>query len=126
MRKAILESNFDKNGWFDLGKPIFVMWCLAHVLDNSCKEGLIYVQSGYYRVDTEVIRRNVQRCVEKSQKRAKALETVQKDVGLPCKIIITPITIIFAYIIHSFRSILKKRDPSNTSMDQWTIFLKNT
>ena len=37
--KSILESNFDNTGVFDLGNPMFVMECLAHVLTNLCKEG---------------------------------------------------------------------------------------
>ena len=33
--KSILESTFDSTGVFDLEKPMFVVECLVHVLDNS-------------------------------------------------------------------------------------------
>ena len=36
--KAILESTFDNTGVFDLGKPMFVMECLYHILASACKE----------------------------------------------------------------------------------------
>ena len=35
--KAILDNTFDNMGVFDLEKAMFVMNCLAHVLDNACK-----------------------------------------------------------------------------------------
>ena len=42
--KAILGSNFDNTGVFDLVKPMFVMELLSHVLDNACKEGVLYMK----------------------------------------------------------------------------------
>ena len=39
--KAILESNFNNTGVFDLGKPMFVMGFLAHALDNTYEAGLM-------------------------------------------------------------------------------------
>ena len=36
-RKAILESNFDNTGVFDLGKSMFVMYFLDHFLSNAYK-----------------------------------------------------------------------------------------
>ena len=33
--KAIFESDFDKTGVVELGKPMFVMGCLSHVLSNA-------------------------------------------------------------------------------------------
>ena len=35
--KAILESNFDNTGVFDLGKSMFVMYFLDHFLSNAYK-----------------------------------------------------------------------------------------
>ena len=107
--KAILESNFEKVGLFDLEKPMFVMECLAHVLDDDCKAVVMDVKYDDGRVDTEVTRRNIQRCItwtKKSQKGAKVLETAQKHVGLPCKKLIKPVKTRFYYLIHSFRSLL--------------------
>ena len=76
--KAILESTFDNTRVFDLEKPMFVMDCLAHVLANSCKSVVMDVKYDDGRVDTEVIRRDIQFCItwtNKSQKGEKALET---------------------------------------------------
>ena len=103
--KDTLESTFDNTGVFDLGKPMFVMECHARVLVNTFKERLMYVQSDYGRVDTEVIRRNMQCCItwtKKTQNGAKVLETAQKHVVLPCKRLITPVKTCFYYLIHSF------------------------
>ena len=72
---------------------MFVMECLAHVLDDDCKAVVMDVKYDDGRVDTEVTRRNIQRCItwtKKSQKGAKVLETAQKHVGLPFKRLITP------------------------------------
>ena len=57
--KAILESTSDNTGVFDLVNPMFMMKCLSHVLDNSCKSGLMDVQSDCGRVDTDMTRRNI-------------------------------------------------------------------
>ena len=46
---------------------------------------------------------------EKSQKGEKALDTAQKHVELPCKILIAPVKNCFVYIIHSFRSIIENK-----------------
>ena len=58
--KAILESNFNNTGVFDLGKPMFVMDFPDHLLDNLCKAGIIDLQSNDGRVDTKLNRRNMQ------------------------------------------------------------------
>ena len=50
--KAILESNFDNTGVFELENPMFVMECFAHVLDNKCKAVLIDLKSDNGRVYT--------------------------------------------------------------------------
>ena len=58
--KAILESNFDRTGVFDLEKPMFVMDCLAYVLDDAFKEGVMDMKYDDGRVCTEVNSRNMQ------------------------------------------------------------------
>ena len=100
--KAILESNFDNTVVFDLGGSMFVMECLAHVLANACKTGVMDVKYIDGRVDTEVARSNMQFCItwKKITKGGKSLETAQKHVGLPCKRLITPIKTHFACLIH--------------------------
>ena len=44
-----------------MGKPIFVMECLAYVLANACKAVIMDVKADDGRVDTEVTRGNIQR-----------------------------------------------------------------
>ena len=64
------------------------------------------------RVDTEVTRSNMQRYItwtKISQKEEKSLETSQKYVGLPCKMLITPVKTRFVYIIHSFLYLIKNK-----------------
>ena len=103
--KAILESNFEKVGLFDLEKPMFVMECLAHVLDDDCKAVVMDVKYDGGRVNIEVTRMNMQGCIawtKRSQNGAKSLETVQKHVVLPCREIIKPVRTRFASLIHSF------------------------
>ena len=54
-----MESDFDNTGVFDLGNSMFVMDCLVHFLDNSCKAVVMYVKSDDGMGDTEVTRRNI-------------------------------------------------------------------
>ena len=61
--KEILDSNFENTGFFDLGKPMFVMECLSHVLENDCKAGVMDMKSDNGKLDTEVTRKNIQRCI---------------------------------------------------------------
>ena len=99
-----------------MGKPMFVMECLYHILASACKEGVSDVQSYDGREDTEVIRRNMQLCIawtEKSQNGAKSLDTSQKYLGLPCKGLFTPVKNRFSCLIHSFRYILKNKESIN-------------
>ena len=62
-RKEVLESNFENTGVFDSEKPMFVMECLDHVLENFCKAGIMDVQSDDGKVDTGGNRNNIQRCI---------------------------------------------------------------
>ena len=103
--KAILEINFDNTGVFDLENTMFVIECLDHSLANACNTGVMDMKYDDGRVDIEVIRRNMQRCItwtKKHKRGKKAFETAQKHVGLPCKNLITPVKTCFAYLIHSF------------------------
>ena len=88
------------------------MDCRSHLLANACNAGLMDVKYDYVRIDTEVTRRNMQRCIawtKQSQKGEKALETAQNNVGLTCKKLITPVKTLFVYLIHSFRSLLENK-----------------
>ena len=99
--------------------------CLAHILANARKSGVMDVKSYDGRVDTEVTRRNMQRCItwKKSQKGAKALDKAQKNVGLPCKKLITTFKTSFVYLINTLGSIIEIHVTPNTSMARWKISL---
>ena len=73
--KAVLESTFDNTGMFDMENPMFLMECLAHVLANACKAGVMDIKSDDGRVDTELTRRNMQRCItwKKNHKRGQSI-----------------------------------------------------
>ena len=79
------------------------------------------MQSDDGRVDTEVIRRNMQLCITFKIyiyiyiyiKWGKALETAQNHVGLPCKRRITPVKTHFDYLIQSLHSILENKGSIN-------------
>ena len=73
--KAILDSTFDNTGVLDLGKPMFVMECLSHVLANSCNTGAMDVKFNDGRVYTKGTRRNMKCCITwtKNHKRGQRL-----------------------------------------------------
>ena len=52
--RDILESTFENTGVFDSENPMYVMECLADVLANACKAGVMGVKYDDGRVDTEV------------------------------------------------------------------------
>ena len=110
-RKATLEGNFENTGVFELGKPMFVMYSLVHDLINACKAGVMDVKFGKwasrYRGDQEEYA-TLHPLDKNPQKGAKALEEAQKHLGLPSSKLITPVKTSFAYIIHSFHSLLEK------------------
>ena len=59
-------------------KAYVFMDLLSHVVSNVCKAGLMGMKYDDDRVDTEVIRSNIKRCIKwtkKSQKGAKDLDT---------------------------------------------------
>ena len=61
--KEILDSNFENTGFFDLGKPMFVMERLAYVLVNAWRAGVMDVKSDHGKVYTEVFRKNMKWCI---------------------------------------------------------------
>ena len=56
---------------FDLGKPMFMIECLAHILYNSYKAGVMDVKYDDGRVDNEATRRNMQLCITCTKKTTK-------------------------------------------------------
>ena len=63
-------------------------------------------------VDTEFTRRNMQKCItwtKKIQKGERDLQEAQIHCGIKEKLLLTPVSTRFAYLIHSFRSLLENK-----------------
>ena len=70
------------------------------------------IKSDDGEVDTELTRQNMQKCItwtKKRQKGARALRESQIHCGIKEKRLLTPVSTRFAYLIHSFRSLLKNK-----------------
>ena len=111
---------------FDLGKTMFVMECLDHVLDNVCKAGVTDVQYHDGRVDTEVTRRNMQHCITwtKNHNRGKRLWRqcrIMWDFLVRGLLHLSKIVLPIYSTPYTF--FLKIRAPSTTSISRWTIHL---
>ena len=66
----------------------------AHILAEACKAGLQSIKSDDGEVDTESMRRNMQKCItwtKKSQKGAWALWEAQLHCGIKEKRLLTPV-----------------------------------
>ena len=78
-RKA-LESKYTNDYVIHPPNPLFTMERLAHILAGACKAGVQSIKSDDGEVDTELTRRNMQKCItwtKKIQKGARALREVQ-------------------------------------------------
>ena len=107
--REALESKYINDSFFPHPIPSFAMEYLANILARACKVGVHLIKSYDGDVDTELTRYNMQKCMtwkNKSQKGAQAL----RDAHIHCKIkdkrLLTPVLTHFAYLIHSFRSLL--------------------
>ena len=63
-------------------------------------------------IDTELTRRNMQKCItwtKKIHKGARALRDAHIHCGIKEKRLITPVSTRFSYLIHSFRSLLDNK-----------------
>ena len=62
---------------------MFLMDCIDNVLANACKAGLMFVIYDDGRIDTEVTKRNMQRCItwKKITKEGKGFEDSAEACG---------------------------------------------
>ena len=107
-----LESKCTNYSIFPPPKPLFAMECLAHILAGDCKAGVQSIKSDDGKVDMELTRRNMQKCItwtKKSQKGVRALRYAYIHCGIKEESLLTPISTGFAYLIHSFRSLLNNK-----------------
>ena len=85
---------------------------LAHILAGACKAGLRSIKSDYGEVDIELTRRNMQKFItwtKNIQKGVWALRDAHIHCGIKEKRLLTPVSARFAYLIHSFRSLLDNK-----------------
>ena len=85
------------------------MECLAHILAGAYKAVFQSINLYYDEVDTELTRRDMQKCItwtKKIQKGAWAIRDAQIHCGVTEKRLLTPVSTCFTYLIHFFRSLL--------------------
>ena len=61
--REALESKYRNDSVFPLPKPLVTMDCLGHILAGYCKAGVQSIKSGGGEVDTELKKRNMQKCI---------------------------------------------------------------
>ena len=74
--REALESKYTNESVFYPTKPLFTMDFLAHILAGACKAGVQSIKSNGGEADTELTRRNIQKCItwtKKSQKGEQSL-----------------------------------------------------
>ena len=97
--REALESKYTNDSVFPPPKPLFTMECLAHILAGACKVGVQSIKSDDGEVDTELTRRNMQKCItwtKKSQKGVRTLREAQIHCGIKEKRLLTPVLTCFA------------------------------
>ena len=83
---------------------------LSDILAGACKAGVQSIKSDDGEVDTELTRQNMQKCItwtNNIQKGARALREAQIHCGIKEKRPLTPVLTRFAYLIHSFKSLME-------------------
>ena len=85
---------------------------LANILTGACKAGVQSIKSDDGEVDTELTRRNMQKCItwtNNIQTVAQAIQEAQIHCGIKYKHLLTPVSTCFACLIHSFGSLLENK-----------------
>ena len=107
-----LESKYTNDSAFFSPNPLFTMECLTHILSGSCKAVVQSIKSNDGEVNTELMKRNMQKCItctKKIQKGARALWDTHIHCGIKEKRFLAPVLTHFSYLIHSFRSLLENK-----------------
>ena len=107
-----LGLKYTNDSVFPPSNPLFTTECLAHILSGACKSGVQVIKLDDGEVDTELTRRNMQKCItwtNKSQKGAQALQEAQIHCGIKEKRLLIHVSARFSYLIHSFRSLLENK-----------------
>ncbi len=112
--KTVLDESVSNTAIFSPSQAAFSADCLAHALHNACKKAVVSCSSGTVNVDTA--RTALQSCItwtKKSSKGAQMLSAAQVHCKLKPRKLLTPVKTRFAYLIHSFRSLLRNREAIN-------------
>ena len=105
-----LGLKYTNDSVFPPSNPLFTTECLAHILSGACKSGVQVIKLDDGEVDTELTRRNMQKCItwtKKIQKGARAIREAQLHCGIKEKCLLAPASTHFAYLINSFRFLLE-------------------
>ena len=107
-----MESKYTNYSVFPPPKPLFTMDCLAHISAGACEAVVQSINLDDGEVYTELTRRNMQKCItwtKNIQKGARALLEAQIHCRIKEKLLLTPVSTRFAYLIHYFRSLLENK-----------------
>ena len=88
------------------------MECLAYIYSGVCKAGVHSIKLDDGEVETELTRRNMQKCItctNKIRKGSRALWEAHIHCGIKEKRLLAPVLTPFAYLIHSVSSLLDNK-----------------
>ena len=106
---TLLGDTVKNKGFFVRPKPIFQINCLEHVLVGACKSGVLTVvtENGDLNTKTNTSENATMHYMDKkSKKGAVSLATSQEKFNFPKLRLLTTASTKFAYLIHSFCSLL--------------------
>ena len=92
--REALESKYTNDYVLSPLKPLFTMECLAYILAGASKAVVQSIKSDDGEVDTELTRRNMQKCItwkKEIQKGARALREAQIHCRIKEKRLLTPV-----------------------------------
>jgi len=110
--KEELDKTVNNSDVFFPPKPLFEQDCFAHVLSGGCKAAVINGSLDDGLLSVESSRVVMQKCItwtKKSQKGANYLRESQEHCDLRPMKLLTPVKTRFAYLILSFRCMLKNQ-----------------
>ena len=83
--REALEPKYTNESIFSPPKPLFTIECLANILIGACKAVVQLINLADGKVDTELTRQNMQKCITWTKKIQKGARSLLESV--PCKYI---------------------------------------
>ena len=66
--REAMESKYTNDSIFSPSKPLFTMKCLVNILAGACNTVVQSIKSNDGKVDTELTRQNMQKCITWTKK----------------------------------------------------------